>query len=161
MLDRRWSGSPHLHATSSNRVKPRALGPKENLRYNPWQDLWFYKDIAARNGFETVADAYIVAFAHQPIATAVLAPTALLLIVFGIGPASRSSVLSRFDRFTLRWTMTASIAAGLMPLIESDTMVYAIRYPHHIGTAAISAAYIAFIWVWCCSLSHGNRNVAE
>lgn len=124
---------------------------------NPWRDLWFYKQIAAHEGFGTTADSYIIGFAGQLLATIVLFPVAVFLIVFGIGRSRRFSLRPRFSLFTWGWGSIASIASLLMLLIESDYVVYGLQHPHHLGTVLISLSYIAFIYVWwCCSLAHGR-----
>lgn len=122
---------------------------------NPWRDLWFYEDIAAHEGFATTNDSYIIGFASQLMATAILFPVALFLIVFGVSRSTRFSIKPRFDRFTWGWGCIASLVGLIMLFIESDYIFYGIRYSHHLDTVACSLAYIAFIYVWwCCSLAH-------
>lgn len=128
---------------------------------NPWRDLWFYEDVAAHEGFGTVADAYIIGFAFQLMATILMFPVALILIICGIGRAKRFSLRPRFDRFTWGWGILASMVSLLMALIEAEGIAYCIRYTHHLDTVAIASAYIAFIYVWwCCSLAHGKPSAA-
>jgi hypothetical protein len=127
---------------------------------NPWRDLWFYEDVARHEGFDTTADSYIIGFAGQLLATLFFFPVALFLIIFGIARSTRFSIRPRFDRFTWGWGLVASITAILMVLIESDYVIYGLQHVHHLDTALISIAYMAFIYIWwCCSLAHGpGRN---
>ena len=128
---------------------------------NPWRDLWFYESVADHEGFGTIADAYVIGFAFQFMATVLLFPLALFFIIYGIVRATRISLIPRFDRFTFCWGVFSSILAILMLLIEGDHLLYYVQYVHHWDTGAITLIYVAFIYVWwCCSISHGGRDDA-
>ncbi|MHB0915098.1 MAG: hypothetical protein ACYC57_10740 [Thermoleophilia bacterium] len=123
---------------------------------NPWRDLQFYETVAANEGFGTIADTYIIAFAGQLIASIVFGPIAIILFVYGFGRAKRLCLIPTFKRFSW-WALISSLVAVIVVLIEGELLLYCVRYAHHWRTGAVTAAYMAFTYVWwCCSSTHGE-----
>ncbi len=129
---------------------------------NPFRDLAFFEDIPHHEGFPTFEDTIIVGFVRISMATVMVFPAAIFLIVYGIGHSQRLSLLPRFDRLTWIWGILATVLACLMVDVEMKYVFYGIHYAHHWDTVAISLLYMAFIYVWwCCSLSHGDGMTAS
>ncbi len=124
---------------------------------NPWRDLQFYETVAANESFGTTADAYIIGFAGQLVASIVFGPIAIFLIAYGIGRAKRLCLIPTFRCFSW-WALVSSLVAVIVVLIEGDRLLYCLRYAHHWRTVTVTATYMAFIYVWwCCSSTHGEN----